>query len=183
MKRMEENRMRALEIRRLKQEEKEKKNSGSESMGGFMAAADHELQQHNKKRKPNDHDGAGKIQHGSLEEIRVLDIKTDNQSTHESDGDDESLEDFERDASEYITQTEAQRIYCIPLGTLAVCSHARRDNPHKKGWSDMKLYLRSEVRRRAWKRFGGKKGLIQERARRKEKRLNRDLEDMRDVFG
>jgi hypothetical protein len=47
----------------------------------------------------------------------------------------------------------------------------------------MKLYLRSEVRRRAWKRFGGKKGLIQERARRKEKRLNRDLEDMRDVFG
>jgi hypothetical protein len=71
MKRMEENRMRALEIRRLKQEEKEKKNSGSESMGGFIAATDHELQQHNKKRKPNDHDGAGKSQHGSLEEIRV----------------------------------------------------------------------------------------------------------------
>ncbi|KAL7480829.1 hypothetical protein ACHAW6_006491 [Cyclotella cf. meneghiniana] len=183
MKRMEENRLRALEIKRRKQEEKEKKSTGSASLGGFFAATGHDSQQHSKKRKENDHDGEGKIQHCSPEEMRAQEIKNDNPSTHQSDGDDESLEDFERNASEYITQSEAQRMYCIPLGTLAVCSHATRDNPHRKGWSDMKLYLRSEVRRRAWKRFGGKEELKQERARRREKRLDRELEDMRDVFG
>ncbi|KAL3790368.1 hypothetical protein HJC23_002754 [Cyclotella cryptica] len=143
---------------------------------------DQESQHHNKKRKRNNDTGEGGNKKNSLEQMRVLAKKNDNESAHDSDGDDESLEDFEHNASEYITQTEAQRMYCVPLGTLAVCSYIKRDNPHKKGWSDMKLYLRSEVRRRARTRFGGKDGLIQERARRKENSLNKDLEDMKDVF-
>jgi len=175
--RMESNRIRALEIKRKKQSEKEKSETSESSefeAGGFVGET--ELQ--GKKRKTLvDTNDAG-------------DVDTKNNSRGVAridkdafDGDDESsLEDFEHDASTHMSQAEAKRIYCIPLGTLAVCSYIEKDNPHQRSWAKMKLYSRTDVRRRARKRFGGKAGLVAERERRKKNRLEKDLEDVKDVF-
>ena len=94
-----------------------------------------------------------------------------------------SLEKFEMNASPYISQTEAQRLYCVPLGTLAVCSCIEKPNPRSKSFTPMKLYNRSEVRQRAHVRYGGKAGLIAERERRKKNRSDKDLDEMKNIFG
>jgi DNA-repair protein complementing XP-A cells len=184
--RIEENRKRALEIRQQKQLEREIQTSNAEShissmnkMGGFISTAD-ESGQHKKMKANND-----EVKEGPKQSMhrQITDKKGgSNLNNNTPIEDEESLEDFEQNASEYITKTEAQKMYCLPMGTLAVCSYTERDNPHRKGWSSMKLYSRSEVRRRARKRFGGKAGLIEEREKRKEKRLEKDLEEMKDVF-
>lgn len=92
------------------------------------------------------------------------------------------LEDFEVDASALITKKEAKEKYCLPEGTLVVCSFEEKDNPHRRGWIPMKLYRRSEIRQRARDRFGGLDGLVAERTRRMEKRYLKDLEITKDVF-
>ena len=97
------------------------------------------------------------------------------------DDDDESIEEWELSASEYITRSEAQKCYCVPDGTLQVCDFIERDNPKRRGWATMKLYSRVEVRRRARKRLGGKQGLITEREKRKAKRNDKDAE-LTDIF-
>ena len=90
------------------------------------------------------------------------------------------LEVFEEDASEWITKQEAKAKYCVPDGTLAVCETMEKPNPHNPQWTPMKLYRRSEIRRRAHKRFGGLEGLIHERNKREEARLEKDLQRARD---
>lgn len=191
-KRIEQNRKRALEIRQQKQAEKQKPESTNTAAtitattattaeatiytGGFLISETEELGRKKRKTAKGDNEVVSNTSTGGIKQ-------TSNKiRNNEEQEDEESLEDFELSASEYITKSDAQRIYCLPLGTLAVCSHTERENPHKKGWSNMKLYLRSEVRRRARKRFGGKEGLIREREKRKEKRLEKDLEESQDVF-
>ena len=95
------------------------------------------------------------------------------------DDDESSLEDFEVNASQYVSQTELQRVYLLPKGTIDVMSFIERDNPHKRGWNKMKLYSRSDARRRARKRFGGKDGLIAERENRKRKKFENELKEVR----
>lgn len=92
------------------------------------------------------------------------------------------LEDFEINASSLLTKKEAMSLYCLPEGTLEVCEFVEKDNPLKKGWTSMKLFSRSEIRQRARKRFGGLDGLIEERKKRELKRLQRDLEQTKDLF-
>mmetsp|Transcript_4006 Transcript_4006/g.8935 ORF Transcript_4006/g.8935 Transcript_4006/m.8935 type:complete len:190 (-) Transcript_4006:633-1202(-) len=120
---------------------------------------------HNKRRKS--HHGTGK---DNPQQLRTA-----------PDDDDESVEEWELSASEYITRSEAQKSYCVPDGTLQVCSFIERDNPKHRGWAMMKLYNRAEVRRRGRKRFGGKQGLIIEREKRKAKRNDKDAE-LTDIF-
>ncbi|KAI2494076.1 XPA protein C-terminus [Fragilaria crotonensis] len=92
------------------------------------------------------------------------------------------LEEFEIAASKFVTQREAKQVYCLPEGTLAVCSYVEKTNPRGKGFKPMKLYDRAEIRRRARERFGGLDGLIAERNRRAEERFRRDLERNKDLF-
>jgi DNA-repair protein complementing XP-A cells len=92
------------------------------------------------------------------------------------------LEDFEVSASDFVTKKEAKEIYCLPDGTLAVCKYVEKENPHRKGWTPMKLYYRNEIRSRARERYGGLEGLQTERKKRVEKRFMNDLEKTRDVF-
>lgn len=92
------------------------------------------------------------------------------------------LEEFEINASKFVSQKEAKQVYCLPDGTLAVCSFVEKDNPRGKGWTPMKLYSRAEIRRRGRERFGGLEGLIAEREKRVEKRFRKDLESTRDIF-
>mmetsp|Transcript_32646 Transcript_32646/g.48722 ORF Transcript_32646/g.48722 Transcript_32646/m.48722 type:complete len:177 (-) Transcript_32646:460-990(-) len=166
-KRMEENRKRALEIRKKREMEKEKEVT----VEGFFAAAppQEEGLQH-KKRKV---DGANESKEDKKQRSNVL------LSGEGENSDDESLEEFERDASAYVSQTEAQKTYCLPKGTIDVLSFIERDNPHQRGFSKMKLYSRAEVRRRARKRFGGKSGLITEREKRKMKRYENELKEVK----
>ena len=100
----------------------------------------------------------------------------------DDEGDNVELEDFEVGASPWVTKDEAMRKYCLPQGTLAVCSYEERPNPRNKGWKPMRLYKRSEIRRRARERFGGLEGLVEERRKRDKKRFANDMAETRDVF-
>ena len=195
LKRLEESRKRALEIKRKREDEKVQKErvtaAGHESSvfdaGGFIGMSSEKMESPSKRIRLDD--GSKETMVGSKKggvregSAKPFPTKTDHDSIEGVNDDDESsLEDFEQNASPYISQSEAQRLYCIPLGTLAVCSYIEKDNPRKIGWSKMKLYLRSDVRRRARKRFGGMEGLIKEREQRKKKRFEKDLEEMKDVF-
>jgi hypothetical protein len=95
---------------------------------------------------------------------------------------DVELEEFEKDASAWVTKKEAMKVYCLPEGTLAVCACEEKANPRNKGWTPMKLYNRAEIRRRARERFGGLQGLIDERRAREEKAYERDLLQADKVF-
>ena len=106
---------------------------------------------------------------------------TKNEDSGDED-DNVELEDFEVGASPWVTKDEAMRKYCLPQGTLAVCSYEERPNPRNKGWKPMRLYKRSEIRRRARERFGGLEGLIEERRKRDKKRFANDMAETRDVF-
>jgi len=198
--RMEENRKRALEIKRKKKIEKEKEMvvaaasvpSSVFDAGGFVGKSPEEkIESLSKKRRIEEVSskdaGDGKMKHqneGDTMKTRNFTGNSNNtdQNTTDNDDDESSLEDFEIDASPHISQTEAQRTYCVPMGTLAVCSFIEKENPRQRGWNKMKLYDRAEVRRRARKRFGGKSGLQVERDKRKKKRFEKDLKDMKDVF-
>uniref|UniRef100_A0A7S2MFG3 XPA C-terminal domain-containing protein n=1 Tax=Helicotheca tamesis TaxID=374047 RepID=A0A7S2MFG3_9STRA len=107
-------------------------------------------------------------------------IKNNKEENNEECTDD--LEDFERDVGPHVTKSEAMQMYCLPEGTLAVCSYVEKENPRRKGWNKMKLYNRAEIRRRARKRYGGLDGLIEERAKRSMKRFEKDLEETKDIF-
>mmetsp|Transcript_26781 Transcript_26781/g.77225 ORF Transcript_26781/g.77225 Transcript_26781/m.77225 type:complete len:158 (-) Transcript_26781:34-507(-) len=100
----------------------------------------------------------------------------------DSDEDHVELEDFEVGASQYVTKDEAMRKYCLPQGTLAVCSYVEKPNPRNKSWTPMRLYKRSEIRRRARERFGDLEGLVEERRNRNKKRFTNDMAETKDVF-
>ena len=205
-KRIEKNRKRALEIKRKKQLEQQQQqqqlqkvenhinDESSMSMspaksifdaGGFIGKS---ASSHSKKRRLNNDGGAynngsnGQEKMACSNSDTTASLKRGMNNNNDIESDNISLEEFEQNASQYISQTEAQRLYCIPKGTLDVCSYIEKDNPHKRGWSKMKLYYRNDVRTRAYKRFGGKEGLIAEREKRRKKRSDKDLEAVKNVF-
>lgn len=160
-KRMEENRKRALELqkrRKLEQAQKLEDVSGSEG-------------------KKHGRDGNEVVDVKRLKREEQDDINKSELSEEDLD-----LEEFEEGASELVTKKEAKKMYCLPEGTLAVCTVVEKDNPHHKGWAKMKLYNRSELRSRARKRFGGKEGLIAERRKREDERFRNDIEKTKDIF-
>mmetsp|Transcript_24133 Transcript_24133/g.35945 ORF Transcript_24133/g.35945 Transcript_24133/m.35945 type:complete len:197 (-) Transcript_24133:313-903(-) len=179
--RIKRNRERALEIRRKK--EKERQEAQTKAQAGSQTIAN-EGTKEVVIRVGNDQ--AAKEEPS---EENVKQTKSNNQ-THISNNDNTTeevdegieLEDFEIGASQYVTKQQAMKIYCLPPGTLAVCSYIEKDNPRQSKWSKMKLYDRSEIRRRARKRFGGLNGLVEERRKREMKRFERDFEDSNDVF-
>lgn len=96
---------------------------------------------------------------------------------------DDPLEDFEIGASPFVTQTEASQQYCLPAGTLSVCTVVEeRANPRNARWAKVKLYARSEIRQRAHKRYGGIEGLRAEREKRARQRYEKDARRMKDLF-
>ncbi len=172
-KRIEENRNRALEIRKKREKEREKE----EAVEGFFVAAP--LQKgEGPQQKKGKVDGATESK-GDSKKHKSTNVLAGERGDDCEDSDDESSEEFERDASAYVSQTEAQKIYCLPKGTIDVLSFTERDNPHQRGFSRMKLYSRVEVRRRARKRFGGKSGLIMEREKRKMRKYEKELKEVK----
>mmetsp|Transcript_11727 Transcript_11727/g.16436 ORF Transcript_11727/g.16436 Transcript_11727/m.16436 type:complete len:170 (+) Transcript_11727:367-876(+) len=106
----------------------------------------------------------------------------DKQRSTEQEDYEEELEDWEIDASLYVSKKEAQSMYCLPEGTLAVCTFVEKENPRNKGFAPMKLYERKDIRQRAHRRFGGVDGLQKERKQREENRFRKDLERTKDIF-
>jgi len=155
------------------------------SGGGPSIEKEVELQCNKRARLSNDvsdiNDTETKNQQQQQQQTRVGSSVKDENVDNEDDN--ISLEEFEMNASPYISQTEAQRLYCVPLGTLAVCTYIEKPNPRSKSFTPMKLYNRSEVRQRAHVRYGGKAGLIAERERRKKNRSDKDLDEMKNIFG
>jgi len=100
-----------------------------------------------------------------------------------AEDDDLPLEDFEIGASEFVTQTEAQKVYLLPMGTLRVCRYVEKENPRNRQFQPMKLYHRAEIRRRARDRWGGIPGLQRERTRRQDEQFERDLRKTKNIFG
>jgi len=94
----------------------------------------------------------------------------------------EPLEDFEEGATEWVSKKEAMTVYCLPEGSMAVCYYEERKNPRNPLFKPMKLYRRSEIRYRAHKRHGGVEGLVEERNKRRKRKLDRDMEEARDIF-
>lgn len=94
----------------------------------------------------------------------------------------EDCEEWELGLPEWVTKKEAVSKYCLPEGTLAVCEVKTKDNPHRKGWAPMKLFRRSQIRQKAYKRFEGKEGLIAERTKRANKRLEKDMAAADKIF-
>ena len=113
-------------------------------------------------------------------ESKVVDTKA--KAKLEEEEEDVELEEFEVGASPYVTKGEAMQMYCLPQGTLDVCSFIEKENPRNKKWNTMKLFHRCEIRKRARERHGGMDGLINERNKRKRKQFERDLEKSRDIF-
>jgi hypothetical protein len=158
-----QNKARALEIqkrRKLEQESAKNERKTAAVEGGDVTVKD----SGNKRRKMSPENIKGEAKDQSAEEDIV------------------EPEEFEMGASEFVTKKEAMKMYCLPEGTLAVCSFSEKANPHHKGWTPMKLFNRSEIRRRARERFGGIEGLIAERQMREDKRFQKDLERTKDVF-
>lgn len=164
--RIRKNRERALQIQKQRREEREKKER---KIGGGENTIE-EKQRPFKKQKTTD-----------------ISITTTSQSTSTVKEDhqyrsDAPLEDFEEGASEWVSKTEAMTMYCLPEGTMAVCSYEEKENPRNPKFKPMKLYKRSEIRYRAHKRHGGLVGLQEERNKRRQQKLEKDMEEARDIF-
>lgn len=139
-----------------------------------------------KKKRAEERALAERKELGAAASTKSNDDRTSQGGTKNKDSSDEDdnveLEDFEVGASPWVTKDEAMRKYCLPQGTLAVCSYEERPNPRNKSWTPMRLYKRSEIRRRARERFSGLEGLIEERRRRDKKRFANDMAETKDVF-
>lgn len=173
--RIRKNRERALEIQRKRQrdEGQQQKQQGKSTIKNFgekFVVIPTESEQGNGKK----HKGSSPANVGGKGDA--------NESGQGTGGDDLELEDFEIGASDFVSKKEAMKVYLLPEGTLAVCQYEEKQNPHNKGFAPMKLYHRSEVRRRSRERFGGLEGLVKERRRREEKRFQKDLEQTKNIF-
>lgn len=71
----------------------------------------------------------------------------------DDDGENDDVEAFEEGAADLVAKGEAKEMYCLPEGTLQVCKVVEKGNPRHKSWTKMNLYHRSELRRRARKRY------------------------------
>jgi hypothetical protein len=114
----------------------------------------------NIKRKMDDDDGHGKTKD---KEMR--------------------MEDWEYTASLYVSKQEAKTIYCLPEGTISCCHVMKEiENPKNQLFSKVKLYLRSDIRQRAYQRYGGSIGLQQERNKRQQILHEKHIQDASNIF-
>jgi len=132
----------------------------------------------------NDNDNNNNNRNKNRSETKQKEEKQQQQQQQPAaDDDDLPLEDFEIGASEFVTQTEAQKVYLLPMGTLRVCRYVEKENPRNQQFQPMKLYHRAEIRRRARDRWGGIPGLQRERTRRQDEQFERDLRKTKNIFG
>lgn len=74
-----------------------------------------------------------------------------------------------------ITKQDAVSKFLVTEYSLRSIPHQLKDNPHKKGWNEMKLYLRKHVLALALRKWGNEQNLDDELAKRSEKHSKRKL--------
>jgi DNA-repair protein complementing XP-A cells len=180
--RIKRNRARALEIQRRKKEERKKAVPKDNEQTNQESSIQNLGMDHHDHHRYTENDSI------SYNKPLEASIKSDTNKSFmkESEKIEEEeeivLENFEIDASPYVTRQHAMDIYCLPQSTLNVCSFIEKENPMQRKWNKMKLYHRSEIRRHARERFGGLDNLVKERNRRTTKRDRKDLECGYEVF-
>lgn len=139
-----------------------------------------------KKRKQEKLEKEKEISDQRRQQIKSSESSAKKRKTDENYYDEEGsklpLENFEEGASLYVTKHEASNVYCLPKGTLAVLTFEEKQNPHNSKFKPMILFNRNEVRYYAHKRYGGLHGLIDERSKRRQRKLEKDMKDASDVF-
>jgi hypothetical protein len=187
--RIRRNRERALKLQQEHKKHRIEADSSSTTDGetslGTGKLDGKELQQHlsetGKRQKINAQEINDTCHSSEIRLQNGKDFPTDNIIGDDKYKNDE-IELFEEGASEYVTKQEAMKVYCLPLGTLEVCSYVEKPNPKNNSWQSMKLYYRNEIRHRAHARYGGITGLMEERNKRNQLRLQKDIEKSKDIF-
>jgi hypothetical protein len=82
---------------------------------------------------------------------------------------------------EVMNKTSVVTEYLLPDDTIRHLRHKTKDNPHRKGWSEMKLFLRRHARLESYRRWGGEEELLAEISRRKGQKLERELSRAKDT--
>jgi len=177
------NRDRALEIRRTREVERRQLQSVEDergAMGGFLPGGSGivTLAEQTKVVPSTTTDRAPTMTTTATTGRKKL----EGEFKKEEEDDDIELEEFEKGASEFVSKKQATKMYCLPEGTLSICQFVEKSNPKQSKWSAMKLFHRSEIRRRSRERFGGLEGLREERERRELKRFERDFKCAEDIF-
>lgn len=170
--RIRKNKERALQIQKERREEKEKKDIKRKE-----STKDDDSNQ-KKLKSPKRQKNTDDLKRTASQSTSCTSIGTGKNDFHS----DAPLEDFEEGGSEWVSKKEAMAMYCLPEGTMAVCSYVEKQNPRNPLFKPMKLYNRSEIRYRAHKRHGGLEGLIKERKKRQELKLQKDMKEARDIF-
>lgn len=76
---------------------------------------------------------------------------------------------------ELLNKTTVMSEYLLPDDTCRHLRHKTKDNPHRKSWSEMKLFLRRHARAESYRRWGGEEELLLEVSRRKGQKLEREF--------
>ena len=76
---------------------------------------------------------------------------------------------------ELMNKTSVASEYLLPDDCIRHLRHKTKDNPHRKGWAEMKLYLRRHARIESYRRWGGSDALESEKLRRNNSKLEREL--------
>mmetsp|Transcript_11580 Transcript_11580/g.43223 ORF Transcript_11580/g.43223 Transcript_11580/m.43223 type:complete len:205 (-) Transcript_11580:118-732(-) len=74
---------------------------------------------------------------------------------------------------EVISKGTAQTEFLLPPSTLHVLRYLEKQNPRHSGFSNMKLYLRAQVREKAMARWGSEEAIEAERRRREREKFER----------
>jgi len=76
---------------------------------------------------------------------------------------------------ELLNKSSVAAEYLLSEDTIRHLRHSVKDNPHRKGWAEMKLYLRRHARIESHLRWGGDAALIAEKERRESLKLEKEL--------
>lgn len=75
-----------------------------------------------------------------------------------------------------ISKAAAKKQYCLTDGDLAKLGSVKRNNPHRKDWQPMRLYLEDQVQKVSYKKYGGFQGLESHARAMLDQRLKTKLE-------
>jgi DNA repair protein len=79
-----------------------------------------------------------------------------------------------------INKTTVSTEYLLTEDCVQHMKHKTKDNPHRKGWSEMKLYLRLHARLEGERRWGSSNELQEEKNKRERSKLDREMAKARE---
>jgi hypothetical protein len=81
-----------------------------------------------------------------------------------------------------LCKSDVQTNFLLPEGTIAVLRYLERRNPKHPGFTSMRMFLKAQVREKAYIRFGGPEGLEAEKTKRNVRKWQTTLLKTKEVF-